>query len=234
MGDELCATAKAIGAPGKGILAADESTGTIEKRLAGIGQDNTPENRQAYRSLLVTSKDWGEHISGIILYEETLFQNATDGKPMVEHIKNNGVIIGIKTDLGARALPFTNGETYTQGLTDLDKRSQKYYEAGARFAKWRAVLKIQNGSISEQSIRETAHTLARYAAISQAHGLCPIVEPEILIDGDHSLAVCQYWTEKTLSALYKAMVDQNCLLEGSMLKPNMCLPGNDNKDKRSF
>jgi len=232
--DELIATAAAISTPGKGILAADESTGTITKRLNSIGVEATLENRNGYRNLLITSPNFGEHISGIILYEEALFAKDPAGKAFVDIINEAGVIVGIKTDMGTRKLPFCPGEKYTQGLTDLDKRSKKYYEQGARFAKWRCVLSIQNGKISDTSIRETAWTLARYAAISQANGLCPIVEPEIMMDGEHDAATNQFWTEKVLAATYKAMSDQHCILEGSLLKPNMVLPGKQWKGKRSY
>jgi len=232
--DELIATAATISTPGKGILAADESTGTITKRLNSIGVEATIENRNGYRNLLITSPNFGEHISGIILYEEALFAKDPAGKAFVDIINEAGVIVGIKTDMGTRKLPFCPGEKYTQGLTDLDKRSKKYYEQGARFAKWRCVLSIQNGKISDTSIRETAWTLARYAAISQANGLCPIVEPEIMMDGEHDAATNQFWTEKVLAATYKAMSDQHCILEGSLLKPNMVLPGKQWKGKRSY
>lgn len=164
----------------------------------------------------------------------TGFGATEDGTKFVDQIKNSGVVPGIKVDLGTRELPFFPGEKYTQGLTDLDKRTAKYYEAGARFAKWRCVLKIQNNTISETSIKETAWTLARYAAICQNNGLVPIVEPEILMDGTHSLATCQKMTEKTLAACYKALSDQNVLLEGSLLKPNMVLKGKECPDKTTF
>jgi len=233
-GEELRQTASTIATPGKGILAADESTGTIGKRLAGIGVENTETNRQAYRQLLFKTEGWGNYCSGVILYEETLYQKTDDGTPFVDVIKAAGVIPGIKVDMGTRELPFFPGEKYTQGLTDLDKRTAKYYEAGARFAKWRCVLKIQNDTISETSIKETAWTLARYAAICQNNGLVPIVEPEILMDGTHSLATCQKMTEKTLAACYKALSDQNVLLEGTLLKPNMVLKGKECTDKTTF
>jgi len=232
--EELIATAAAISTPGKGILAADESTGTITKRLNSINVEATLENRNGYRNLLITSPNWGEHISGIILYEEALFAKDPAGKAFVDIIKEAGVIVGIKTDMGTRKLPFCPGEKYTQGLTDLDKRSKKYYEQGARFAKWRCVLSIQDGKISDTAVRETAWTLARYAAISQANGLVPIVEPEIMMDGEHDGATNQYWTEKVLAATYKAMSDQHCILEGSLLKPNMVLPGKQYTGKRSY
>jgi fructose-bisphosphate aldolase class I len=231
---ELRETAKKIATRGKGILAADESTGTIGKRLAQINVENNEANRRRYRELLFSTKGWGEYCSGVILYDETIRQKAADGTTFVKMIQDAGVIPGIKVDLGARALPYCEGENYTQGLTDLDKRAAEYYQMGARFAKWRAVLKIQNGYVSQTSILENAWTLARYAAICQANGLCPIVEPELLMDGDHSLEVCKYWTEKILSACYKALIDQEVILEGTLLKPNMVLPGKENKGKPSF
>lgn len=232
--DELVANARKIAMRGKGILAADESTGTIGKRLGSIGVENTEANRTFYRELLFTTPGLGDYISGCICYEETLFARASDGRQLVDILKAQGIIPGIKTDKGGRALPFCPGEKYTQGLTDLDLRSKKYYEQGARFAKWRAILKIQNGRISDCAVKETAWTLARYAAISQANGLVPIVEPEIMMDGDHPIEYCQYWTEKVCAAVYKAMSDQHCLLEGSLLKPNMVLAGAEFKGKRDI
>lgn len=232
--DELIATANKIATRGKGILAADESTGTIGKRLGSIGVENNEINRTRYRELLFTTPGLGDFISGVIMYEEALFSRTKDGRQFVDVLKKAGIVPGIKTDKGARALPFCPGEKYTQGLTDLDLRSKKYYEQGARFAKWRAVLKIQNGRISDCAMKETAWTLARYAAISQANGLVPIVEPEIMMDGDHPIEVCQYWTEKVITATYKAMSDQHCLLEGSLLKPNMVLNGQECECKRSI
>eukprot|EP01083_Nonionella_stella_P053293 141001_1 len=231
---EMRATAKAIGTRGKGILAADESTGTIGKRLAMINVKNEEPNRQRYRQLLFQTPDIGKYICGSILFEETLFQKTTDGVSFVDVLNKAGVIPGIKVDKGTRDLQGFPGEKYTQGLTDLDVRCKKYYAAGARFAKWRAVLVIQNGSISETAIRENAWGLARYAAICQANGLVPIVEPEILMDGDHSLKVNQYWTEKVVCACYKALSDCAVILECSLLKPNMCLPGKQYKGKRSI
>jgi len=163
-----------------------------------------------------------------------LFQKTKDGKPFPELLKEQGVITGIKVDKGARDLQGCPGEKWTQGLTDLDVRCAKYYEAGARFAKWRAVLVIQNGYISETAIKENAWGLARYAAICQSKGLVPIVEPEILMDGNHSLKVNQYWTEKVITACYKALSDNNVILEASLLKPNMCLPGKQYQGKRAM
>jgi len=232
--DELIFNANKIAKRGKGILAADESSGTIGKRLSAINVENNEKNRTRYRQLLFTTPGLGDFISGVIMYEEALFSRADDGRQFVDILKEAGIVPGIKTDKGARDLPFCPGEKYTQGLTDLDLRTKKYYKQGARFAKWRAVLKIQNGRISDAAMKETAWTLARYAAISQANGIVPIVEPEIMMDGDHPIEVCQYWTEKVVCATYKAMSDQHCLLEGSLLKPNMVLAGQDFKGKRSI
>ena len=183
--DELIATANAIAAPGKGILAADESTGTIGKRFAPINVENTQPNRVRYRELLFKTKGLGQYISGAITYEETLFDTATCGTPMVELLKKEGIIPGIKVDKGVQPLFGTNGETVTQGIDDLGKRCAKYYAQGARFAKWRAVLKIDAATHcpTPLSIDQNAETLARYAAICQANGLVPIVEPEVLMDG---------------------------------------------------
>ena len=231
---EMIETAKKVATRGKGILAADESTGTIGKRLASINVKNEESNRQRYRELLFTTKDIGKYISGTILFEETLFQKTKDDKPFVDILKEAGVIPGIKVDKGTRDLQGSPGEKYTQGLTDLAVRCEKYYNAGARFAKWRAVLVIQNGYISETAIKENAWGLARYAAICQSQGLVPIVEPEILMDGPHSLKINQYWTEKVVAACYKALSDNNVILEATLLKPNMCLPGKQYEGARSI
>ncbi|XP_055388627.1 fructose-bisphosphate aldolase 2-like [Condylostylus longicornis] len=224
---ELAETAAKIASPGKGILAADESTGTIGKRFEKIGLENTEPNRAAYRELLFTTKGLGKFISGAILYEETLFQNAKNGTSMVELMKSESIIPGIKVDLGVVALPGTDDEKATQGLDKLADRCKKYYEAGARFAKWRAVLSIDpvKGKPSDLSIAETAHTLARYAAICQSCRLVPIVEPELLADGTHCIETCADATERTLAAVFKALNDHNILLEGCLLKPNMVTPG---------
>eukprot|EP00483_Globobulimina_turgida_P010052 UN10071 len=216
---EMRATAKAIGTRGKGILAADESTGTIGKRLAMINVKNEESNRQRYRELLFTTPNIGEYICGAILFEETLFQKAKDGTTFVDILNKQGVIPGIKVDKGTRDLQGFPGEKWTQGLMDLDVRAKKYYAAGARFCKWRAVLVIQNEYMSETAIRENAWGLARYAAICQANGLVPIVEPEILMDGTHSLKINQYWTERVITAWYKALSDCNGILECNLLKP---------------
>jgi len=228
---ELIQTAKAIAKRGKGILAADESTGTIGQRLAEIKVENNRNNRRDYRKLLFTSKSLGQYISGVILFEETLYEKDENGVELVKYLKDEGIILGIKVDLGTKHLPGTDDETYTQGLTDLDKRCQTYYKAGCRFAKWRAVLRISENTPSPLAIHENAYGLAQYAAVCQANGLVPIVEPEILMDGNHSIQVCQYWTEKVVSACYKALSDHHVLLEGTLLKPNMVLPGKGAKDQ---
>ncbi|PSC70525.1 fructose bisphosphate aldolase [Micractinium conductrix] len=225
--EELIANARAIATPGKGILAADESTGTIGKRLASIGCPNEESYRRELREMLFTSPGIENYISGVILFEETLYQNASDGTPFVKMLESKGIIPGIKVDKGVVTLPGTDGETETQGIDDLGKRCAKYYEQGARFAKWRAVLKIGNGCPSELSINQNAYTLARYAIICQENGLVPIVEPEILSDGSHSIDVCAAVTERVLAACYKALSDHHALLEGTLLKPNMVLAGVD-------
>jgi fructose-bisphosphate aldolase class I len=227
--DELIATAKAMAAPGKGLLAADESTGTIGKRFQAIKLENNENNRRDYRQLLFTApQDWHKFISGVILYEETLFQNATDGRPFVKVLQDRGVIPGIKVDKGTCEIPGTKGETFTMGLDGLDGRCQKYYAQGARFAKWRAVLKITpDGCPTDLSIKQTANHLAAYAAICQANGLVPIVEPEILTDGSHDLATCAAITEKVVAATIQALHEHHVLFEGMTLKPNMVLPGSD-------
>ncbi|URE30644.1 Protein phosphatase 2A regulatory B subunit (B56 family) [Musa troglodytarum] len=225
--DELTANAAYIGTPGKGILAADESTGTIGKRLASINVENVEENRRALRELLFCTPGALQYLSGCILFEETLYQKTANGKPFVEVLKEGGVLPGIKVDKGTIELAGTNGETTTQGHDDLGKRCKKYYEAGARFAKWRAVLKIGPNEPSQLSINANADGLARYAIICQENGLVPIVEPEILVDGPHDIKKCADVTERVLAACYKALNDHHVLLEGTLLKPNMVTPGSE-------
>ncbi|XAR64634.1 Fructose-bisphosphate aldolase [Bertholletia excelsa] len=225
--DELIANAAYIGTPGKGILAADESTGTIGKRFASISVENVESNRQAYRELLFTTPGALQYLSGVILFEETLFQKTAAGKPFVDLLKENNVLPGIKVDKGTVELPGTNGETTTTGLDGLAQRCQQYYAAGARFAKWRAVLKIGPNEPSPLAIHENAYGLARYAVICQENGLVPIVEPEILVDGPHDIDKCADVTERVLAACYKALNDHHVLLEGTLLKPNMVTPGSD-------
>lgn len=226
---ELQASAKLLSAAGKGILAADESTGTIGKRLASIGVANEESNRLALRHLLFSTPQIQQYISGTILYEETLFQKGPNGRRLVERLSDIGILLGIKVDLGLQPLPGTDGETTVQGLDGLGARCEKYYAAGARFAKWRAVLRLGDGLPSELAVRENAYGLARYAAICQANGLVPIVEPEILMDGSHSLQTCQAATERVISACYKALSDHHVYLEGTLLKPNMVTAGVDSE-----
>lgn len=225
--DELIKTAKYIATPGKGILAADESTGTIGKRFASINVENIESNRQILRELLFTSPGALSFISGVILFEETLYQKTSEGKPFVEVLQENGVIPGIKVDKGVVELAGTNEETTTQGFDSLGVRCQEYYKAGARFAKWRAVLKIGVTEPSELAIQQNAQGLARYAIICQENGLVPIVEPEVLTDGSHDIKKCAAVTETVLAAVYKALNDHHVLLEGTLLKPNMVAPGSD-------
>jgi len=224
---ELAATAAAIAAPGKGILAVDESTKTIGKRLESIGVANTEEARQAYRGLLFTTPNLGKYISGAILYEETLFQNHANGTPFVKCLKDVGVFPGIKVDTGLQPLPGGHPvETWCTGLDGLKERAAAYYAQGARFAKWRAVLQItSDGAPSALSLQENAWGLARYARAVQESGLVPIVEPEILMDGDHNIDVTAAVQEKVLATVYKALADNGVFLEGSLLKPSMTVPG---------
>jgi fructose-bisphosphate aldolase class I len=224
---ELIATAKAIVRPGFGILAADESTGTIGNRFSGINVENTEENRRFYRELLFTTPGFENHISGVIMYDETLHQKAACGTNFVELLKSKNVIPGIKVDTGVVELMGTNHENATQGLDGLGKRCAAYYAQGCRFAKWRAVCKIDaaNGMPTQLSCMETAHTLARYATICQQNGLVPIVEPEIMTDGPHDINVCAAASEKVFGTVMKALMDHHVILEGMLLKPNMITPG---------
>jgi len=224
---ELSGIAQAIVADGKGILAADESAGTMGKRLASCGLENTEENRRNYRELLFTSdaEKMSAAISGVILFHETLYQKASDGRNLVELIKEKGIIPGIKVDTGVKPLMGSEGEGTTQGLDDLDVRCKQYKADGCDFAKWRCVLKIGPNTPSYQAILENANVLARYAATCQAAGIVPIVEPEILCDGDHNLDRCMKVTETVLAAVYKALNDHHVYLEGTLLKPNMVTPG---------
>lgn len=226
---ELSSIAKRVASPGKGILAADESEGTMGKRFAGanIALDNTEDNRRKYRQLLFTvSKSELEGISGVILFHETLFQKADSGRPFIDLIKELGIVPGIKLDKGVKELfGAEEGESTTQGLDDLDKRCKEYKKAGCDFAKWRCVLKIGKNTPSYLAIMENANVLARYASICQANGLVPIVEPEVLCDGTHDLDRCQKVTEVVLAATYKALSDHHVFLEGTLLKPNMVTPG---------
>lgn len=226
---ELKRVAEAIVAPGKGILAADESSGTMGKRLASIGLDNEEELRRTYRELLFTAdKGISKYLGGVILFHNTLYQKTKDGVPFVQLIKERGIIAGIKVDKGVVTLPGTQEETTTQGLDGLAERVQQYVKDGAQFAKWRCVIKINEakGNPTDVAVQENAQVLARYAVICQANGLVPIVEPEILIDGIHELAVAQRITERVLACVYKTLIDHHVYLEGTLLKPNMVTQGN--------
>lgn len=228
---ELIDTANYITRRGFGILAADESMNTIGKKFQGLGIENTEENRRAYRELLFTPEGLEKHISGVILFEETCRQSTKDGVNFVDLLKKKGIVPGIKLDKGLVPIMGTEGEEATQGLDDLHKRCKEFYDLGCRFSKWRCVLKIGNGLPSNLSIQLTAETLARYASICQANGIVPIVEPEILVDGDHSIEVCQQVTERVLAACFKALNDHHVLLEGCLLKPNMVTPGSTFADR---
>lgn len=224
--EELARVADAIVVPGKGILAADESTGSIGKRLATINLENNEDNRRAYRQLLFTTDaSLAESISGVIFFHETFYQKTDDGVSFPKLLKSRGIIPGIKLDKGMVKLLGTDDETTTQGLDDLDARCAQYKKDGAEFAKWRCALKIGNGMPSHLAILENANVLARYASICQANGIVPIVEPEILPDGEHDLETTQAITEKVLAAVYKALSDHNVFLEGTLLKPNMVTAG---------
>lgn len=224
--EELAKIANAIVAPGKGILAADESTATIGKRFTDIGVENTEDNRRLYRQLLFTSDQVvAENISGVILFHETLYQKADDGTPFAEILKQKGIIPGIKVDKGVVPLMGSEDECTTQGLDDLAQRCAQYKKDGCHFAKWRCVLKIKRNTPSYQAILENANVLARYASICQANRIVPIVEPEVLPDGEHDLDRAQKVTETVLAAVYKALNDHHVYLEGTLLKPNMVTAG---------
>ncbi|MGQ0530901.1 MAG: class I fructose-bisphosphate aldolase [Panacagrimonas sp.] len=219
-------TALAMVAPGRGLLAADESTGTIKKRFDKIGVENTEPNRRAYRDMLFTTPGFEKHTSGVILFEETLFQSSLAGQPFAQLLASKGVIPGIKVDAGAKPLPGGKPEeTITEGLDGLRERLVKYREAGARFAKWRAVIVNGNGAPSHNAIQTNAHALARYAALCQEANIVPIVEPEVLMDGDNSAEVNEEVTTWILKETFQQLYFQNVLLEGIVLKPNMIVSG---------
>ena len=224
--DQLERIARAMVAKGKGLLAADESTSTIKKRFEAIGIASTVETRRDYREFMFRTRPaMDNHISGVILYDETLRQNGADGTPLVHLIEAAGAIPGIKVDLGAKPLPGFPGETITEGLDGLAGRLKDYYGLGARFAKWRAVIDIGNGIPTHAAIVANAHALARYAALCQEADIVPIVEPEVLMDGDHSLRRCYEVTEAVLKTVFDELYAQRVFLEGIVLKPNMVVPG---------
>ena len=229
--NDLHETAKALVAEGKGILAADESTGTIKKRFDSIGLESTEENRRAYRDMLFTTEGAEEYISGVILFDETLRQQAHDGTPFPQLLERRGIIPGIKVDKGAKPLANAPGETITEGLDGLRERFEEYRGLGARFAKWRATYSIGDHIPSEYCIWTNAHALARYAALCQEAGLVPIVEPEVLMDGTHTIERAYHVTCRVLGAVYTELFDQRVDVEGTLLKPNMVLSGYDAHDR---
>ena len=230
---ELNKVALAMVAPGRGILAADESSGTIKKRFDAIGVESTEDSRRDYREMLFRSAEGMKHISGVILYDETIWQKAKDGTPLVHLIKKAGAIPGIKVDEGTKPLPFSPDELVTVGLDKLADRLPKYYEQGARFAKWRAVIDIGKSIPSRNCIKANAHALARYAALCQEAQIVPIVEPEVLMDGDHDIDRCFTVTERVLHAVFGELFDARVQLEGIVLKPNMVIPGKKSAKRAS-
>jgi fructose-bisphosphate aldolase class I len=224
---ELESIARALVAPGKGILAADESHPTIEKRFKSIDVDSTEENRRVYREMLFTTPGIGDHISGVILFDETIRQSTADGTPFPQVLERAGVIPGIKVDKGAKALAGAEGEKVTEGLDGLRDRLTEYRDLGAKFTKWRAVIDIGDGRPSAYCIHVNAHALARFAALSQEAGLVPIVEPEVLMDGGHTIDRCYEVTEATLEAVFNELFSQRAVYERMLLKPNMVLSGKE-------
>jgi fructose-bisphosphate aldolase, class I len=223
---ELNKVAEAMVAPGRGILAADESSGTIKKRFDQIGVESTADNRRDYREMMFRANEaMSKYISGVILYDETIRQNAKDGTPLVKVIEKAGSLPGIKVDKGVQPLPMCPGEVITEGLDGLGQRLAEYRGLGAKFAKWRAVIDIGEDIPSYACIMTNAHALARYAALCQQEGIVPIVEPEVLMDGDHDIDRCQAVTEWTLKTVFEQLYDQRVALEGMVLKPNMVIAG---------
>src|SRR5690349_15100129 len=227
---ELNKVAEAMVAPGRGILAADESSGTIKKRFDAIGAECTADSRRDYREFLFRSAEtMSKYISGVILYDETIRQNAKDGTPLVKLIEKAGSLPGIKVDKGLKPLPFCPGEVITEGLDGLAERLAEYRGLGAKFAKWRAVIDIGSGIPSYNCIMANAHALGRYAALCQQEGIVPIVEPEVLMDGDHDIDRCYQVTCDTLHTVFNELYDQRVEFEDMLLKPNMIVPGKKNK-----
>lgn len=231
--EQLADIARAMVAPGKGIIAIDESNSTIAKRFAGVGIENTEENRRAYRELLLTTPNLNQHISGAILFDETLRQSTKDGVPFAKVMMDNGIIPGIKVDKGTHALAGCPGEVVTEGLDGLRERLKEYAALGAKFAKWRAVITIGEDIPSGTCIDANVHALARYAALCQEQGLVPMVEPEVLMDGEHDIEECYNVTEATLRALFDALYQQNVDLQGTILKASMVVSGKDCEEQAS-
>src|SRR5258705_686831 len=234
---ELNKVANAMVAPGKGILAADESSGTIKKRFDAIGVENTEDNRRDYRELMFrTGEAMSKYVSGVILYDETIRQKAKDGTPLVKLIEQAGSLPGIKVDKGTKPLPFCPGEVITEGLDGLGERMDEYRKLGARFAKWRAVIDIGPGTPpipSHDAVHTNSHALARYAAICQEHDIVPIVEPEVLMDGGHDIDTCLRVTEWVLKTVFQDLYHQRVMLEGMVLKPNMVISGKKSSKRAS-
>jgi fructose-bisphosphate aldolase, class I len=230
---ELARIARAMVVTNKGILAADESSGTIKKRFDGIKLESTEENRRTYREMLFTAPGVAETISGVILYDETIRQKTKDGVPFSDHLTKLGVIPGIKVDTGAKPLAGFPNETITEGLDGLRERLVEYHKLGARFAKWRAVIDIGAGFPTQFAIDANAHALARYAALCQENGIVPIVEPEVLMDGDHSIERCEEVTSTTLQSVFDALYAHRIYLEGMVLKPNMVISGKKASNRAS-
>jgi len=231
--EQLAETARAMIAPGKGIIAIDESSATCAKRFAGVGIENIEENRRAYRELLLTAPNANEYLSGAILFDETIRQKTKDGVPFAKYMADHGMIPGIKVDKGTHALAGFPGEVVTEGLDGLRDRLAEYYKLGARFAKWRAVINIGDDIPSGTCIEANSHALARYAALCQEQGLVPMVEPEVLMDGDHDIEACYEVTEVVLRSLFDALYNQNVMLEGTILKASMVVPGKDCSEQAS-
>jgi fructose-bisphosphate aldolase, class I len=229
MGDtqDMIKTARELVAPEKGILAADESSGTIKRRFDAIGVESTEDNRRDYRELLFRTEGANNFISGVILYDETIRQEGADGTPLVKVLTDQGIIPGIKVDAGTKPLSGAEGELVTEGLDGLRERLADYKQLGARFAKWRAVITIGEGIPSDYCIEVNTQALARYAALCQEAGIVPIVEPEVLMDGDHTIEACYDATRRTLHAVYNQLMLQRVDLPGTLLKPNMVLSGKD-------
>lgn len=220
-----------LSAQGKGILAADESVGTIGKRFDLIQLENSETNRIRYRKMLFSTPDLSEYISGVIVFDETLRSKGEDSEPLVRRLQEQNILVGIKVDKGLTTIPGTEGERSTQGLDGLGDRCAEYYQMGARFAKWRAIYKISATTPSGRAVQENSWALARYGAICQEQGLVPIIEPEVLIDGDHDIEKAAAVTEHALISVYKAMHEQGVLLEGTLLKPNMVSSGSENHSR---
>ena len=231
--EQLAETAQAMVAAGKGIIAIDESTGTCAKRFAGVGIENTEENRRRYRELLLTTPKLSDYISGAILFDETIRQSTSDGVPFAKYMMDNGMIPGIKVDKGTHNLAGCPGEVVTEGLDGLRDRLAEYYKLGARFAKWRAVINIGDDIPSGTCIDANTHALARYAALCQEQGLVPMVEPEVIMDGSHDIDECFQVTEVTLRSLFNSLVEHNVVLEGTILKASMVVPGTTSGEKVS-